>query len=51
MFESWGRVVYARRRLVLVLAAIVAATGLRTVHRDVESMEKEWAARAATPVS
>ena len=25
MFESWGRVVYARRRLVLILAAIVVA--------------------------
>src|SRR6202165_2976994 len=29
----------------LVLAALVAAARLRTVHRDVESMEKEWAAR------
>jgi MFS family permease len=35
----------------LVLAAIVAATGLRTVRRDVETMENDWAARAAAPVS
>jgi MFS family permease len=35
----------------LVLAAIIAATGLRTVHSDVQTMEHEWAARATTPVS
>ena len=35
----------------LVLAAIVAATGLSTVRRDVETMEHDWAARAALPVS
>jgi MFS family permease len=33
----------------LVLAAIVAATGLRTVGRDVETMERDWAARSALP--
>jgi MFS transporter, Spinster family, sphingosine-1-phosphate transporter len=33
----------------LVLAAIVAATGLRTVKRDVEKMEEEWAARTPEP--
>jgi MFS transporter, Spinster family, sphingosine-1-phosphate transporter len=31
----------------LIVAAIVAATGLRTANRDVEKMEDEWAARAA----
>jgi MFS transporter, Spinster family, sphingosine-1-phosphate transporter len=31
----------------LILAAIVAATGLRTVHRDVQRMEDEWAERPA----
>ena len=31
----------------LVLAAVIAATGLRTVHRDVQKMEDEWAARPA----
>jgi MFS transporter, Spinster family, sphingosine-1-phosphate transporter len=35
----------------LVVAAIIAATGLRTVKSDVQTMEREWAARAATPVS
>jgi len=35
----------------LVLAAIVAATGLSTVRRDVETMEHDWAARSALPVS
>jgi MFS family permease len=35
----------------LVLAAIIAATGLRSVRSDVQTMEHEWAARAATPVS
>ena len=34
----------------LVVAAIIAATGLRTVHSDVQAMEHEWAARATTPV-
>lgn len=34
----------------LILAAIVAATGLRTVQRDVEKMEDEWAARPPEPV-
>lgn len=33
----------------LVLAAIVAATGLRTVKQDVEKMENEWAARPPEP--
>ena len=33
----------------LVLAAIVAATGLSTVRRDVETMERDWAARSALP--
>jgi MFS family permease len=35
----------------LILAAIMAATGLRSVNRDVQTMERDWAARAATPVS
>jgi MFS family permease len=35
----------------LVLAAIIAATGLSTVRRDVETMERDWAARSALPVS
>jgi MFS transporter, Spinster family, sphingosine-1-phosphate transporter len=35
----------------LVLAAIIAATGLSTVKRDVETMEHDWAARSALPVS
>ena len=35
----------------LVLAAIIAATGLSTVKRDVEIMERDWAARSALPVS
>ncbi len=38
----------------LVLAAVVAATGLRSVHRDVQKMEDEWAGRTAplpAPVS
>jgi MFS family permease len=35
----------------LVLAAIIAATGLSTARRDVETMEREWAARSALPVS
>jgi sugar phosphate permease len=35
----------------LILAAIIAATGLRTVRSDVQTMEHEWAARAAAPVS
>ena len=29
----------------LILAAIIAATGLRTVRPDIETMEEEWAAR------
>jgi MFS family permease len=33
----------------LVLAAIVAATGLRTVRSDVQTMERDWAARSALP--
>jgi MFS family permease len=33
----------------IILAAIVAATGLRTVKRDVEKMEEEWAARPPEP--
>jgi MFS family permease len=35
----------------LILAAIIAATGLSTVRRDVETMEHDWAARTALPVS
>ena len=35
----------------LVLAAIVAATGVGSVRRDTETMEHEWAARGASPVS
>jgi MFS family permease len=35
----------------LVLAAIIAATGLRSVKRDVQTMEDEWAARGASPVT
>jgi MFS family permease len=35
----------------LVLAAIVAATGLRSVKGDVQTMEHEWAARGATSMS
>ena len=31
----------------LLLAAAVAATGLRSVRRDTEAMEEEWAARPA----
>jgi predicted MFS family arabinose efflux permease len=34
----------------LILAAVIAATGLRTVHRDIQKMEDEWAARPAVPV-
>jgi hypothetical protein len=33
----------------LLVAAAVAATGLRTVERDVEKMEDEWAARPTEP--
>ena len=33
----------------LVLAAIVAATGLRTVKSDIQTMERDWAARSALP--
>jgi MFS transporter, Spinster family, sphingosine-1-phosphate transporter len=35
----------------LILAAVIAATGLRTVNRDVQKMEDEWAARPAVPAS
>jgi MFS family permease len=35
----------------LILAAVVAATGLRTVKRDVQAMEDEWAAREPEPAS
>jgi hypothetical protein len=31
----------------LVLAALIAATGLRTVRRDVQKMEDDWAGRPA----
>lgn len=34
----------------LVLAAIIAATGLRSVKSDVQTMEIAWAARSAQPV-
>jgi MFS transporter, Spinster family, sphingosine-1-phosphate transporter len=34
----------------LIVAAIIAATGLRTANRDVEKMEDEWAARPALAV-
>ncbi|TMG68062.1 MAG: MFS transporter [Chloroflexi bacterium] len=33
----------------LILAALVAATGLRAVRRDTEAMEEQWAARSAEP--
>src|SRR5207245_3547649 len=33
----------------LLLAAAIAATGLRTVKHDTEAMEEEWAARPAEP--
>jgi MFS transporter, Spinster family, sphingosine-1-phosphate transporter len=33
----------------LVLAAIIAATGLSTVRSDVQTMERDWAARSALP--
>jgi MFS family permease len=33
----------------LILAAIIAATGLRTVGSDVQTMERDWAARSALP--
>jgi len=33
----------------LILAAAIAATGLRTVQRDTQAMEEEWAARPAEP--
>src|ERR1700686_2547393 len=35
----------------LVVAAIVAATGLSSVKEDVQTMEHDWATGAATPVS
>jgi hypothetical protein len=34
----------------LILAAIIAATGLRTARGDVEKMEEDWAARPALAV-
>ncbi|TAN34924.1 MFS transporter [bacterium] len=33
----------------LVVAAVIAATGLRTVRPDIQAMEDEWAARPAQP--
>jgi MFS transporter, Spinster family, sphingosine-1-phosphate transporter len=33
----------------LILAAIIAATGLRTVGSDIQTMERDWAARSALP--
>ena len=33
----------------LIVAALIAATGLRTVKPDTEAMEREWAARPAEP--
>ncbi len=33
----------------LILAAVAAATGLRTVRADIEKMEEKWAARPAEP--
>src|SRR5437879_4017218 len=35
----------------LVVAAIIASTGLRTVKPDTETMEAEWAGRAAEPAA
>ena len=35
----------------LILAAVVAATGLRSVRRDVQKMEDEWADRPAPALS
>ncbi len=35
----------------LVVAAIIAATGLRTVKRDTEIMEADWAARTVEPAA
>jgi hypothetical protein len=35
----------------LILAAVVAATGLRSVRRDVQKMEDEWADRPAAALS
>jgi hypothetical protein len=35
----------------LVLAAVIAATGLRTVQRDVQKMEDGWAERTAAAPS
>ncbi|HEX9099731.1 MAG TPA: MFS transporter [Candidatus Dormibacteraeota bacterium] len=35
----------------LVVAAIIAATGLRAVKHDTETMESEWAARPEEPVT
>jgi len=33
----------------LVVASFIAATGLGSAKRDVQTMERDWAARAATP--
>jgi MFS family permease len=33
----------------LILAAVIAATGLRSVRGDIQAMEDEWAARPAQP--
>src|SRR5207253_1569383 len=38
------------RRTPIILAAIAAATGLRTVKKDTEAMETEWAMRPTEPV-
>jgi hypothetical protein len=35
----------------LVVAAIIAATGLRTVKQDTNAMETEWANRPLEPAS
>jgi len=35
----------------LILAAVIAATGLRSVRRDVQKMEDEWADRPAAALS
>jgi hypothetical protein len=35
----------------LVVAAILAATGLRSVRPDMQTMEEEWASRPAQPAN
>jgi hypothetical protein len=35
----------------LIVAAIIAATGLRSVKTDTQTMEDEWAARPAQAVA